>query len=166
MTKSPSRPLEAYLNDHLAAATAGVRLFDAARATWRGTAHAGTLDDLRQQIAADRQEVAALIGALGLEPHKLKLAVAQVGAQVSKVNPLNPLRSRRAIAGQLELEVLQSAVRGKECLWETLLALAPAEPRLDAGRLRELRDLARRQQERIAAIMTATAPDRFPAAER
>lgn len=162
MTKSPSRPLEAYLNDHLAAATAGVRLFDAAQATWRGTAHEEMFRHLREQIAGERDEVRRLISRLGLSSSNVKLGLAAAGAQVSRVNPLNLLRSRNGTAPQLELESLQTAVRGKECLWETLLALAPSDPRLDADHLRQLRDVARLQQQQIAAVMAETAPDRFP----
>ncbi|WP_196823439.1 hypothetical protein [Arthrobacter sp. CAN_A6] len=42
-----------------------------------------------------------------------------------------PVPQKRWYGGQLELEALQAAVRGKEGLWTSLLALSRSDERLD-----------------------------------
>lgn len=156
--------LSRYLDDHLLAATTGVRLFDAARKSFEDTPHGQVLARLGREISADRADLLRLIHSLGFTPSKVKLALGHLGAQVSKVNPINPLRSHKGAGAQLELESLQSAIRGKECLWETLLALAESGFHLgafDAARLTDLRDRARKQGREAAEIMLSTAADRF-----
>ncbi|MBE0011515.1 hypothetical protein [Arthrobacter sp. AET 35A] len=161
-TPADSSRLSAYLDDHLVAAASGVKLFSTAQESWRGTKHEQTFASLTHEIAADRKELAQIISSLGYTPSKVKMVIAQVGAQLSKVNPLNLRRSDKGSGAQLELEALQSAVRGKECMWETLDALTESgSTALDSEQLRRLTDRARKQQEQLAHIMRETAPERF-----
>lgn len=156
-----SDALSDYLVVHLIGATSGVRLFQAAAQSWEGTVHGKTLGQLGEEISTEREELIRLIRSLGFAPNKPKMLAAHVSAGISRVNPINLLRSRSGEAAQLELETLQSAVRAKECLWDTLLAIAPNDAQLDEDRMRVLRDRAREQQNKIAHVMTATANDRF-----
>lgn len=157
-----SSRLSAYLDDHLVAAASGVKLFAAAKDSWKNTAHEQVFVSLVRNVSSDRAELVEIVHSLGYEPGKMKMTVAQIGAQLSKVNPLNLRRSDQGSGAQLELEALQSAVRGKECLWETLLAVAEAgSTSLDPGQLHRLIDRAREQQQKLAQIMRDTAPERF-----
>lgn len=156
--------LSRYLDDHLLAATGGVRLFQAAQRSWRGTEHEKVFARLFDEISEDREELLRLIRSLGFSPNKAKMAFAQVSAQLGKVNPINPLRSDKGEGAQLELESLQSAIRGKECLWETLLTLARAGialPPLTTSQLESLLVRAQEQQRDVADVMRSTAEDRF-----
>lgn len=153
--------LEGYLADHWIASMSGVRLFAAARKTWQGSPHETAVGDLSRAIAADKHELERLIGRLGFRISPVKSVLAQVGAQVSRLSPLNPARTKTGMGGQLELEGLQSAVRGKESLWDTLLVLSEYDSRLDSTELERLKARAQDQQERIAEIMRETTPGRF-----
>jgi hypothetical protein len=153
--------LSAYLDYHMLAAAGGVRLFEAAKHTWAGTGHGQVLAGLEQEIAADESEVKAISASLGYRRSRVKAALGWAASLVARLGPLNPLKVRHAPAGHLELEALQSALRGKECLWRTLLVLAEADRRLDAARLRRLLDSVGRQQDAVAGIMQQTAAERF-----
>jgi hypothetical protein len=151
----------AYLDDHLLGAKTGIKLFGSARESWAGTEFEADLQRLRNEVIAERREVKELMGQFGYRRSTFKKVAAAGGAVVGKINPLNPLRIGGGAGAQLELETLQSALRGKECLWRTLIVLAEAEPRLDAQRFQQLLDQTHRQLDTMARIMEQTAKDRF-----
>ncbi|MBG6184910.1 hypothetical protein IWX65_002888 [Arthrobacter sp. CAN_A214] len=153
--------LSAYLGDHLLAAESGVRLFESVERTWKDTSYQSVFDELRRDIAADRDDLVALIRRLGYTPGKAKMGLTWVGAQLSKAGPLNPFHTSGGMAGQIELEALQAAVRGKEGLWTSLLALSRSFKRLDPKDLQRLKDRASGQQDQLAGIMDKTILERF-----
>jgi len=155
------KALAAYLDSHLVGSSAGIRMFNAAKRTWKGTEAARALAGIEQEVSGERREIKQLMRALGYRRSMVKAAAARAGAVVGKLNPVNPLRTGGGATGQLELELLQSALKGKECLWRTLQELADAQPRLDRRRLAELLDKVHQQQETVAEIMRRTAPGRF-----
>lgn len=161
MTTLDDDKLSGYLGDHLLAAESGVWLFESVKRTWRDTEYRPAFDELWRDVAADRDDLAALIRRLGYVPGKAKMAVAWVGAQLSKAGPLNPFHKSGSMVGQLELEALQSAVHGKESLWTSLLALSSADHRLDPEDLQRPKDRARKQQDQLADIMGKTITGRF-----
>ena len=163
-TREEQRWLFRYLEDHLVGATGGVRLFEAASQTWKGTQHGRALARLRDEINDERIELLNSLRAQGHRPNLAKMGFGHLSAAAARLNPLNVRKTDNGTGAQLELEALQSLVRGKEALWETLLAL------LDDGwsfagynreRLIQLAERAREQQREVAAIMVSTAADRF-----
>ncbi|MDQ0735279.1 hypothetical protein [Arthrobacter agilis] len=156
-----------YLDVHLVGATNGVRLFKAARVSWAGTPHEEDFERLRQEINEERAFLKRLIRSLGHRPGVVKMAAARAMSVVAELDPLNPMRRRATTGAQLELEALQSLVRGKESLWSTLLALSSAatasagDTVLDRPALERLLEASRRQQDTVARIMRETAPARF-----
>ncbi|MHA7262749.1 hypothetical protein ACX80W_06030 [Arthrobacter sp. TMN-37] len=155
-----------YLDTHLLGATNGVRLFEAASRSWDGTESGTELARMARDISGERAKLVKLIHALGHRPGRIKMAAAHGGAVVSAVNPINLLRRRSGEGAQLEFEALQSLLRGKEALWDTLLFVAgtPAgrrEPALDPAELEGLLAAAREQQQTVARIMRETAVERF-----
>ncbi|MFD1211254.1 hypothetical protein ACFQ36_04280 [Arthrobacter sp. GCM10027362] len=155
------KALAAYLDSHLIGSSTGVRMFNAAKRTWKGTDAGADLARIEQEVASERRELKQLMRTLGYRRSLFKAAAARAGAVLGRLNPVNPTRSGGGATGQLELELLQSALRGKECLWRTLLELVQAQPKLDRRRLSELVDTARRQQDTVAEIMQRTVPERF-----
>ena len=156
-----------YLDLHLVGATNGVRLFNAARISWAGTPYEEDFSRLRQEIAEERTFLKRLIKSLGHRPSILKMVFARAMSVVADVDPLNPMRRRKSAVAQLELEALQSLLKGKEALWSTLLALSP-EASVTAGdgvlnrpALERLLEASKRQQDTVARVMTQTAPARF-----
>jgi hypothetical protein len=153
--------LAKYLHSHIVAAASGVRLFEQAAIVWKDSPHGTTLTRLTQEVDADRAELESLAARLGMAMPAGKKPLAWIGAQLSKVNPLNPLRSRGNFSGQLELETLETAVQGKRLLWETLILLAPVDERLDASELERLSGRAKEQIGAIHDILRSTVPERF-----
>ncbi|MGM0929216.1 MAG: hypothetical protein ACQEXN_05865 [Actinomycetota bacterium] len=155
------KDIASYLDYHLLGSAAGVALFDAVRQAWAGTPQEAEFRKLRQEVAAERKELKALHRGFGHGRNKLKRLGAMGGAVISRVNPLNPTRASGGVGTQLELESLLSALRGKQCMWQVLAALAPMDPRLDALRFQELEAQAVAQQKRVERMMNSTAAQRF-----
>ncbi len=169
---NPIRPLDLdtllpYLDLHLVGATNGVRLFDAARRSWAGTPYAEDFARLRQEISEDRAFLKKLMRRLGHRTGVLTMVFARVTSVVAQFGPLNPMRRKASAGAQLELEALQSLLKGKEALWSTLLAISPDAPVaagnavLDRAALERLLESCKRQQDTVARVMTDTAPARF-----
>ncbi|MHA7238437.1 hypothetical protein [Arthrobacter sp. TMS1-12-1] len=156
-----------YLDLHLAGATNGVRLFSAARLSWSNTPHEAEFLRLRKEIGEERTYLKKLIKTLGHRPSRIKMGFAHVASVVAEFDPLNPLRRKATAGAQLELEALQSLLRGKEALWATLLALPPqatagaGRPGFDRTALERLLAASKAQQDTVARVMTETAPSRF-----
>ncbi|WP_043445940.1 hypothetical protein [Arthrobacter sp. L77] len=156
-----------YLDLHLAGATNGVRLFNAARISWANTPHEAEFTRLRKEISEERAYLKKLIKTLGHRPSRIKMGFAHVASVVAEFDPLNPLRRKATAGAQLELEALQSLLRGKEALWATLLALpagataGPGRPGFDRAALERLLAASQQQQDTVARVMTETAPARF-----
>lgn len=156
-----------YLDVHLVGATNGVRLFEAALGSWVGTPYEQDFDRLAHEIGEERAFLKGLIKALGHRPSLLKMTLAHGASVVARFDPLNPAGRRTTGGAQLELEALQSLLKGKEALWSTLLALvpsssvAPQDAVLNRTALVRLLDASRQQQDTVARVMTETAGARF-----
>ena len=158
--------LAQYLHSHLIAASSGKHLFEEASKVWSGTPHGPTVERLAREISEDRDDLERIVQGLGLDLPAYKKAAAWVGAQVSKIDPMNPSHSPGGHTGQLELEALISAVNGKSLLWETLLLLSEDDVRIDALQMERLHDRALKQVQDLSDIMRSTARARFHASQR
>jgi hypothetical protein len=155
------KTLASYLDSHLVGSSTGMRMFNAARRTWKGTDAGSALAGIEHELAGERREIKQLMRTLGYRRSWFKAVASRAGAVMGKFNPVNLVRTGGGATGQLELELLQSALKGKECLWRTLLALTHVQPQLNRKRLSELLEAVRRQQETVAEIMLRTVPERF-----
>lgn len=158
--------LNSYLDMHLFGATNGVRLFEAAARSWADTEHGRVLTRLEKEIAEERLRLRRVIERSGHRPGRVKMLVAHGMARLAEVNPVNPWRRKTSTGAQLELESLLSLLRGKESLWETLIALRSTHPAADGlefsdEELQQLLEGAREQQARIAEVISSTAASRF-----
>lgn len=151
----------AYLTSHLAGAWNGVHVFVAATRTWRDTEHEPVFRDLVREISTDRDELQELVVQLGYGPGPARQVLFRASAVAGRVNPVNLIRKRRRAAAQLELEQLTSLIRAKHSLWQTLVALADVDDRLDADWLQERANLAASQEQRLIRSMLSTAAERF-----
>ncbi|MDJ0357030.1 hypothetical protein [Paenarthrobacter sp. PH39-S1] len=153
--------LAGYLHIHLVAASSGERLFEQSVKTWNGTGLEEQLTRMTADVAADKESLETISHELGLHMPAYKEAAAWVGAQASKLGPLNPLHRRGGLGSQLELEALLSAVTGKSLLWKTLLTLAQEDQRIDKDRVGALLERAQRQIAGLDEMLRATVPERF-----
>lgn len=152
--------LRSYLHDHLTGAEAG-----RARALDMASRHAGAdygpeLSDLANQLVEEHQRVARIIDDLGLRQPLAGRALARVAEAVGRWKPNGRLLSRSPVTPLLEVELLRSAVSGKQGLWETL-AVHADELGLDAGEMAQRTEDAAVQSERLEQIHGRLRPQAF-----
>jgi hypothetical protein len=111
--------LRVYLQDHHAAARAGVAL---ARRTL------GAEHELARRIADDRKTLEQVMRQVDVTPSRFKVALAVLGDQLGRVKADRARAARPALGRLLALETLVVGVRGKEALWRSLQVAR--EPRL------------------------------------
>lgn len=113
--------LSIYLNDHLAGATAGIELARRLRGSNEGDREFGPpLAEICAEIESDRDVLVAMMGRLGVEPGRLKPALAVAGERLGRLKPNGQLRGYSPLSRLAELEMLQIGVGGKRRLWEAL----------------------------------------------
>jgi hypothetical protein len=134
-----------YLNDHLAGATLGTELAWRAAAAVVGTAVAGDLRRLAEEVAEDRGALLGIMATLGVPVRHYKAYAAWIGEKAGRLKFNGHLTSRSPLSSLEELEMLQVGVTGKAAGWRTLKALAARDSRLDPGQLDELIARAQRQ---------------------
>lgn len=127
MTPSPQLPahiddrqLSSYLQDHLTGASAGrARAQDMAK-RYAGTPLGPRLDDFAHALDAEHARVAEIVDQLGLRQPLAMRVVARAGELAGRLKPNGRLLGTPATTPLLELELMRSAVNGKQGLWQTL----------------------------------------------
>jgi len=141
---SASKYLATYLNDHLAGATGGLALARRAASENQGTELGAFLSELSDEIAADRETLKQIMGALGVGPDHMKIVAARTFELVGRLKPNAQLRGYSPLSPLVELEVLKLGIQGKLAMWRALGEVSGTPP-LDAERLDDLAARAERQ---------------------
>ena len=143
--------LAIYLNDHLAASTAGVEL---ARRT--AQSHDGErgeeLTRLADEIAEDREALRDLMKRLDVAESTVKAAAGWVGEKVGRLKPNAHLVSRSPLSDVLELEALRAGTAARIAGIQVLRAVAVHDGRVTKQELETLLDRAQDQAERLYRI--------------
>lgn len=138
--------LRVYLQDHHAAARAGVAL---AERTF------GAEHELARRIAQDRETLEQVMRQVGVASSRLKVGLAVLGDQVGRLKADRALTTRPELGRLLALETLVVGVRGKEALWRSLLVAR--EPRLRSFDFAALAASATSQAEELEAERVSAA---------
>ncbi len=119
--------LAIYLNDHLAGAMAGRELARRAAASNRGTSYAPFLEQLAEQIEADRVSLLEIMRALGVRVDYFKVTGGWGAEKLGRLKLNGRLFGYSPLSRIVELEGLALGVNGKLALWRSLdqLELAP-----------------------------------------
>lgn len=152
---------EAYLNQHLASGDAGIKAFKAAASTWEGTAWGAAFGELHDELQDTHAKVKELIHDLGYRVSGWRNLVAGFANLVGLVNPVNVTRDPEGTMAQFQLDYLAGAVRAQQMMWETLLALADIDERLDKGMCRAMIARCESQRERVLTASRQTVASRF-----
>ena len=112
--------LKTYLQDHHAAATAGLELARRAAGSNEDTEYGIELRRIADEIAEDRELLEQVMQRLEIQPSKLKDAGGWTAEKVGRLKPNNRLLSYSPLSRVLELEGLIMGVTGKQALWEGL----------------------------------------------
>jgi hypothetical protein len=164
MDSSPDGLLATYLNDHLAAATAGVELSRRAAGANDGTELGALLGRLGEELEQDRSTLSSVMDAVGASPDRAKQAAAWVGEKVGRLKPNGQLTGYSPLSRLVELEGLSLVMENNRVLWTTLASLT--DPRLGAFDFYEQATRSTRQREELEAFRTAAAGAALTGAER
>lgn len=163
MAPSADKLLSIYLNDHLAGATAGLEVAKRAAGSNRDRPLGAVLEDIASQLEWDREQLKALIEALGFGTDRLKVLGGWAGEKVGRLKLNGELLSYSPLSRVIELEGLRIGVEGKLCLWSSLRKLS--DPRIaeaiDLDLLIERGTEQRRvlERERLRAVTEAMASE-------
>jgi hypothetical protein len=147
--------LEIYLQNHEAAARAGVDLSRRAAFNQRRQAHGPELKSLRQAIEEDRSRLRTIMSALQVPSNPLLAVALQMGERVARLKPNGRVLRRSPLSDLIEIEGLVDAVTAKRSGW---LALAAARLPADvADQVAQLITRADGQLARLAPIHATVA---------
>jgi len=156
--------LGTYLNGHLAGANAGVATAERLAGRIRTEPTAGTLAQLVADITSDREQLKTIIERLGVSGHPLKEAVGRAAGEASRLVVAEVMTGSEHLTVLLEAETLAMGIHGKLALWEALLAVVPAHPRLAEFDLAGLVARAHAQRGRVEEIRLAAVQRSFAVA--
>lgn len=145
--------LALYVQDHLAAAAAGLQHARNATRAEGGPGQQAELERLTLEIRRDADTLAAVGAAVGARTSSLKEVASRGAALLARLKP-NGLPGRRGTLDRLlDLEGLSLAIEGKRLLWLSLDDLE--DPRLAAFDLPDLVLRAEDQRESIEPLRLA-----------
>jgi hypothetical protein len=153
--------LRIFLQDHLAASTAGLELARRARGANEGTDYGEPLARLAGDIEADRGALEAVLADLGFGPDRPKNLGAWAGEKVGRLKLNGQLTGYSPLSRVEELEGLAVGIGAKLSLWRILVEVAAEEPRLDADRLGRLIERAEEQRRTVEELRTLAAREAF-----
>ena len=153
--------LRIFMQDHLAAATAGLELARRTRGANQGTAYADDLERIAEEIADDRQALEELMADLGFGSDRVKNIGAWTGEKLGRLKLNGRLTGYSPLSRVIELEGLVAGISLKLSLWGILLDVSEQEARLDRDRLRRLITRGEEQRQTVAALRARAARDAF-----
>ncbi len=148
--------LEVYLTDHLAGATAGVKLAEMASQEHRSDEHGAFFGELTSEIKADYETLQKLIDEMGVQKSATKTAAAEIGSKM--MAPKFTGGDDDELNAFITLETLSMGVEGKVCMWKALKTIEDAYPTLGGYDLDELISRGESQRRRIEATRLEIAP--------
>ena len=158
------RPIDVYVNDHLAGATFGADLARQLEAQTEETDFQPEMSRLAAEIEADLDTLTDLMKRIGATRNPTKQVTAWVAEKASRVKLTGLTSSTDELGIFLSIEALSLGVEGKAALWTTLRELRDQYPELLSTDLDDLLQRAHRQRqalesERLAAAKRALATD-------
>jgi hypothetical protein len=149
--------LRIYLQDHLAASTAGVELARRTRGANEDSDYGPPLAKLADDIEADRRSLESIMDDLGFGADRAKNIGLWVAEKAGRLKLNGQLIGYSPLSRLLELEGLVTGVNGKRSLWLNLIEVAGDLPELDADRLQRLRERAEQQLEMLHELRARAA---------
>src|SRR5581483_2043684 len=141
-SEADPRFLDVYLNDHVAAAGAGVQLARRLARTLGGTPDAPEARLLAREVAEDRAALKRIMDELGVRRRMTLVAAARAAEVAGRFKPNGRLVRRSPLRALIELEGMRLAVLGKLQGWRALLAAYQQGLPVDVDRLRMLEQRA------------------------
>jgi hypothetical protein len=138
--------LATYLNDHLAGSVVALELLDHLQQEGAGPGEVSLLAGVHADILADRQELKALLGQLGIAVSAPRKTTAWLVEKLSEIKLRLDDPGHGAFQRLEALETVSLGIVGKQGLWQALAAAAEDAPAL--GGLDYTRLMRRAQAQR------------------
>jgi hypothetical protein len=122
--------LPIYLNDHLAAGTAGCDLARRAAGANQGTELGDFLDWFAGEAEADRTQLEDVMHRLDISRDPLKIGAGWLAEKLGRLKLNGRLLEYSPLSRVVEVEALIAGTMARLSLWKALAAAAPEEPRL------------------------------------
>ncbi len=145
------KPLEVYLNDHLAGSTGGLELVRKMVHESNDASERAVLEDIAREIEEERDILKDTIHVLSCKESSTKKAAGWLAEKVTALK-LSPALHDPGLTRILELEALSTGVAGKRCLWQNLNLLRSKDERLEPFNYASLRRLAEEQLARLDSL--------------
>jgi hypothetical protein len=154
------KPMDVYLNDHLAGAMLGSDLAEQIQKESEGTPLGDLMVTLAAQIEEDRETLIDLMERMGTSKNPVKQATTWLAEKASRPKFSGMTSGEPEVGTFMALESLTLGVEGKASLWKALKAVADRYEPLQSTNLDELSARAQTQHdalegERIAAAKRA-----------
>ena len=130
------RPIDVYLNDHLAGATFGADLARRLEAQTEATDFHPQMSRLAEEIEADLDTLTDLMNRIGAPQNPSKQVTAWVAEKASRVKLAGLTSSSDELGTFLSIEALSLGVEGKAALWTALREVRDDYPELLVNRSR------------------------------
>ena len=115
--------LRIYINDHRAAATAGLSLVQRCEGSNASSPLGAELRALVEEIEGDAATLAEIASRLSVTDDPVKRVLAQLGEIVGRLKLNGRMRAYSPLSRLVELEALMAGIDAKRSLWRALGAL-------------------------------------------
>jgi hypothetical protein len=117
-----------YLQDHLAGSVVALELIQRSARSNEANELGAFLTSLHEEIRADQKTLLDVMGALGVEPSRVKNGLAWTAEKAGRLKLNGRLLRYSPLSRVHELETLEAGIVGKRSLWTNLEVLD--DPRL------------------------------------
>ena len=142
--------LAIYLNDHLAGSLTAVEILDHLEA--EASDLMPDLGALKSEIAADRDQLKALMERLGISESRVRKVTSWIAEQVTEAKFEVDDETQGTLRRLERLEALAVGIDGKSALWRALNAAAEVAPELRGMDYEHLTERAQKQRSRVEIL--------------
>jgi hypothetical protein len=153
------RPIDAYLNDHLAGSTAGADLAAHLAEHHEGTPFGDEMRSVATAIQEDRKTLIDLMERLGTGMNPVKQAIGWIAEKVAGIKFTGALSGNAELGAFTAIESLILGVEGKLCMWTVLKDVAADYPPLATTNLDRLIERAEQQKAILRRQLHSIAPE-------
>jgi hypothetical protein len=143
------KPMDVYLNDHLAGSMLGSDLAEFIQKESEGFPLGEVMSSISAQIEEDRQTLINLMERMGTSKNPVKQATTWVAEKASRAKFGGLTSGEEELGTFMALETLTLGVEGKASLWRALIAVAD---RYEPLRSTDLAGLLSRAEAQHAAL--------------
>jgi hypothetical protein len=142
--------LATYLNDHMAGSLIAVEVLEHLEA--EASDLMSDLGALKADIAADRDQLRALMDRLGITESRVRKVTSWIAEQVTEAKFEADHDTGGTLRRLERLEALAVGIDGKSALWQALSAAAEVAPELRGMDYEHLTERAKEQRSRVEML--------------